>query len=144
MIRFYEIADIIDEIVEIRRNDNETYAEVDYAVGFCNVTVKGLDADLCAEQCNLEIVRMLQRWYGYDVFTMDEDELSGVDGNGEAIKDAVTMEGMETKNVDEDEGVDMCDNEQSSIDDEFTTESDENECRRIDSMALSTDTKRLD
>jgi len=142
----YEIADIMNEIVEIRRKNNEAYEEIEYTVGFCKMTVKGLDANLCEEQGQLEIIGMFQRWCGYDVFTLDEDvnEFNGVDDNAEDITEAVKERVLETKNIDVNDAVVMCDSEQSSKDDEFTTESDENESRKINSVAPSSDTKWLD
>jgi len=46
-----EIADIINERVEVCSNYYETYLGIEYTVGFCKVIIKGLDTDLCNEQC---------------------------------------------------------------------------------------------
>jgi len=53
-------------------------------------------------------------------------------------------EGLKTKDADEDEGVEMCDSEEASNDNEFTAESDENEYTRIDWVVSKMETKLLD
>jgi len=87
---------------------------------------------------------MLQKWCGYELFTMDVDEMNSEDESGEEMIKVVQEKGLETKGIEKDEGVELYESGQSSTDYEFRTASEGNEWTRIDLVANRNDTKVLD